>query len=461
MKPRWALAAIFLCLLVSRLAHVRLVWVEEGYPSAAAIQMVDYGKTLYRDIWFDKPPATALLYCLWGGQTGFALRLADALFLFACCVALWALGRALFGSEREGLLAAALLAFYLTFGIPAAVMAMAPDMVALLPEIVALWLAARGRAFLAGIAAGVGICVNTKAVFGAAACLLFVGPRVPVFCAGFGAAITVQCGWLVAIGAWQGYVDQVWRWGAMYARDSFVENPVAYGVKQTLNWCGFQGTAVLGAAAFFWQRNASRWKFGVLVLLAFLPVVAGLRFFPRYYFGLLPVCALLAARAFWMSGRAMRMAMLVLLIAPAARFGPRYVQLAVDAARGVETEWSDLALANDSRHVADLLRDAKGTLFVWGYRPDIFALTRMRAATAFLDSQPVSGVIADRHLRDSQVSAWEWRERYRDAVPRAKPDYIVDGLSPLNPAMAMPAGWLADYERIGATRDSFVYRRHR
>ena len=46
-------------LLAARLCHTGIVWVEEAYPTAAAIQILD-GKLLYRDIWFDKPPLAAL-----------------------------------------------------------------------------------------------------------------------------------------------------------------------------------------------------------------------------------------------------------------------------------------------------------------------------------------------------------------------------------------------------------------
>jgi len=102
---RWALAAIFAVLLSSRMAHLKIVWVEEAYPAAAAIQILDSGKTLYKDIWFDKPVGTAYLYCLWGARTGLALRLADTLFLFTCCFLLYRFGRALWGRDLEGIVA--------------------------------------------------------------------------------------------------------------------------------------------------------------------------------------------------------------------------------------------------------------------------------------------------------------------------------------------------------------------
>ena len=99
------------------------------------------------------------------------------------------------------------------------------------------------------------------------------------------------------------------------------------------------------------------------------------------------------------------------------------------------------------------------SLFVWGYRPDIFALTRLKAATPFLDSQPISGVIADRHLRESRVSAPEWKDRFQNTVPDAHADYIVDGLGLLNPSLAIPPEWLEPYSKIEQTADSILYRR--
>ena len=56
-------------LLAARLCHSGIVWVEEAYPTAAAIQILD-GKALYRDVWFDKPPLSALIYLLWDARIG-------------------------------------------------------------------------------------------------------------------------------------------------------------------------------------------------------------------------------------------------------------------------------------------------------------------------------------------------------------------------------------------------------
>jgi hypothetical protein len=248
----------------------------------------------------------------------------------------------------------------------------------------------------------------------------------------------------------------VWRWGAMYARDTFVEHPFTYGLRQTLNWCGFQAAAVVGAVLFF--RAGRQWRYAGWFLLSLIPVALGLRFFPRYYFQLLPVVVLMGARGFTLqTSRALRTLMLLLVLVPVIRFGPRYVTLAL----GQDPNWSDLALSQDSERVAQVLSGSTGFLFVWGYRPDIYALTRMPAATPFLDSQPLSGVLADRHLKESKVSAAEWSARFQGTVERAHPDYIVDGLGLLNPNLKVPASYIKGYEVVQNTGRSIVYRRVR
>jgi hypothetical protein len=79
MKPAPFFVILFLGLLAARLCHVRILWAEESLPMAAAAQMQS-GKTLYRDIWFDKPPLLPAAYLLWRVKPGWPLRLAGALY---------------------------------------------------------------------------------------------------------------------------------------------------------------------------------------------------------------------------------------------------------------------------------------------------------------------------------------------------------------------------------------------
>jgi hypothetical protein len=450
-SDRFILALLFLGLLAARLCHSGIVWVEEAYPTAAAIQLLD-GKALYRDVWFDKPPLSALIYLLWDARLGVILRIAGAAFVFACCWMLWRFARDLWG-PREGLAAALLLGFFLTFGIPAAVMALAPDLLMVLPHIAAVYLAWRGRAFLSGLVAGVALLVNAKAFFVLAACLFFAWRGAGWLLSGFLVPNIVALIWFG-----RPYVDQVWRWGAMYSEQTFA---FATGFVRTANWAGFQSALVVGAAVALYRESRWRWKMAAWLLLSLLGVAAGWRFFPRYYFQLLPGMALLAARGYTLLGR-WRAVLLVLLVIPLVRFGPRYVMLANDLAHSRESEWSDLALNQDSRAVADRIGHP-GTLLVWGYRPDVFAYTRMPAGSRFLDSQPLTGVLADRHFTTSQPFAPDWAARNRRELIASDPTWIVDGLGPLNPALAITnfpdlRDWLGNYREVGRTRFSIIYK---
>src|ERR1019366_8097021 len=72
-----------LLLAAARMCHVDILWAEETLPLAAAQQM-RAGHVLYRDIWFDKPPFAPMLYTALGGEAGWRLRLAGALYAWLC-----------------------------------------------------------------------------------------------------------------------------------------------------------------------------------------------------------------------------------------------------------------------------------------------------------------------------------------------------------------------------------------
>ena len=426
-----------------------IVWVEEGYPTAAAIQLL-HGKALYKDVWFDKPPLSAFVYLLWGARVGVPLRIAGAAFVLLCCWMIWRFARDLWG-PNEAVAAASFVAFFLTFGIPSAVMALAPDLLMVLPHIAAIYLAWRGRAFWSGLVAGIALLVNAKAVFLLAACALWTWRSLPWLLAGFALPN-------IAALAWFGmpYVEEVWRWGALYSEQTFA---LATGFTRTLNWAGFHAALVAGATVAFWKEK--HWRMLVWLLLFLGAVAAGWRFFPRYYFQLLPVMALMAARGYTLMGR-WRVIIWLLLLIPFVRFGPRFATLAGDLLQHRETQWNDLTLNQDSRAAA-ALAGADGTLLVWGYRPDIFAYTRMPAGSRFLDSQPLTGVLADRHLTSSEATAPEWAADNRRALIQTKPTWIVDGLGPLNPTLAIKnyadlRDWLGNYHETARTQYSVIYK---
>ncbi len=464
-RPAGVLALLFAFLLATRLCHSGLVWVEEAYPAAAAIQLL-HGKVLYRDFWFDKPPLAPLFYLLWGAHTGVALRVAGALFVLACCWMAWRLASELW-SEREGLIAAGLLGFFLTFDVPSAVMALAPDLLMLLPHLAALWLARRGRPLASGIAAGAAMLVNPKGVLVLAVCLLWSRRDWLWILAGFAGVNALGLIALAGCGALPGYWQQVWAWGAIYSRDTFIGAPVVEAFRRTGAWAGFHAAIVIGAGLYYLrERSPDARRMGLWTVLALAGVVLGWRFFPRYYFLLLPAVAIAAARGWTLVPRRATIVMGLLLLVPLVRFGPRYATLGIGLVRGEEPHWADVAMGQDSAAVAEVLTRLTrpgDTLLVWGYRPDIFMLTRMPAGTPFLDSQPLTGVIADRHLTRSDVSAPEWAAANRRLLTTTRPSFIVDGLGLYNPGLAITrypdlSAWFAQYSECGRTYHSVVYR---
>jgi len=499
----WLLAA---ALVATRMCHTGILWEGDAYPLAAAQQLL-HGKALYRDIWFDKPPLLALAYLLFGALPGWPLRLAGACYgLLACWIA-YAFGRQQW-SEREGRWAAALLGFSLCFDFPATAIPVASDLLMLAPHLAAVWLASR-RPFWSGALAAAAFWINPKGALVAAVCMLWNPAGIVAMAAGFASVSAAMLAWLAGTGALEAYWVQVWRWGRLYAARPFADAPLRNGILRTLSWAGFHAAIVTAAAWNLYRSRARRApRQEVLlglrpsqgdetsavapavepaeprVISAFLPrmifdgavldarwlawllislagVAAGMRFFPRYYFLLLPVLVMLAARGFTLlKGRA-RFAVCLLLLIPVVRFAPAYVAAARNA------DWRDTAMDRDSRAAAALVRamaEPGDTLFVWGYRPEDYVYTRLPAATMFLDAQPLTGVPADRHLTQSVPVETDGPRQRRAELTRSAPSFILDGLGLYNPRLAIAnypdlRAWLGNYREAGRTGGTVIYRR--
>jgi hypothetical protein len=156
----------------------------------------------------------------------------------------------------------------------------------------------------------------------------------------------------------------------------------------------------------------------------------------------------------------MRALIVIALAVPLVRFGPRYIELA----RG--TPLTDTAMDRESREAAQIIRATArpgDTIFVWGYRPDIVAYTRLPVSGLIWDSQPVTGVPADRHLSDSRPVSETLARANRRALIGSKPSVLVDGLSLYNPQLdihkyADLAPWLDGYCVVGRVVGTTVYR---
>ena len=233
---------------------------------------------------------------------------------------------------------------------------------------------------------------------------------------------------------------------------------------RTAGWIGFHATAVIAAVWFLWSdRRSGIWRWLMWVAAATVGAVAGLRFFPRYYFLLLPPVTMMAARGLVRMGWRRALAVAALLAIPLVRFAPSYVA----AARG--GEWRDTAMDRDSRAAAAEIRKLAipgDTLLVWGYRPELYVYTGLPAATMYIDTQPLTGVPADRHLTDSRPVETERAAERRRVLTESQPAFIADGLGLYNPQLAITQypelrEWLAQYREVARTGGTVIYERRR
>ncbi|MGA7236901.1 MAG: hypothetical protein WBY44_14540 [Bryobacteraceae bacterium] len=445
-----------LLLVASRLCHAGILWEGDSLPLATARQML-FGRTIYRDIWNDKPPLVAIFHLLNGARGGWPLRLLDAAYAWLACWAAYRFARDVWW-EREGLWAAALTGFFLIFDFPATAIPVASDLLLVAPHLAAVWLAWKRRPFGCGVVLGIAFWVSPKALFVLGVCVLWDVSGALVMFMGFAAVVGLGGVWLWLAGAFGAYWTEVWEWGRAYAASPFVSNPLWNGVVRSGNWLGFHAAAVVAALVFLWRTPAQRWKWIAWIAFSLAGLTAGMRFFPRYYFLLLPPLVIMAARGFTMLGRRAIWVALLLAI-PLARFAPGYWSAVHDR------QWRDTAMDADSRSAAAMTRALAhpgDTLFVWGYRPELYVYTGLPAATMYLDSQPLTGVPADRHLTQSNPIDWPSAAARRVELAKSRPTFVLDGLSLFNPQLAIDRypelrEWFMPYREAGRSGETIIY----
>lgn len=463
----WCVLAALL--LLSRAAQINILWADEDYHLAVGLQTL-LGKVFYRDIWYDKPPLNALVMAAFGAWPGWPLRLlsvalelggAAAAFRFASRV--W--------SDREGYLAAAGFVFFHVFYFTYTVMPLEPDTFMILPHLLAVYWAWSKRPLLAGFAAGIAFLFNTKGLFVLLACFVFIPEGWLALGAGFAAPCVAMGGWLVSQGALQGYFDQVWRWGMLYAANPQAE-PASGPLLRLASWLTFHSALLLGAG-FALARipdRVLRWRLAAWVGVALLAVSVGWRFPPRYMNQLFPpllilgsagVAVLLARRSWW------QVVLAASLIVPAVRFTPRYALLLAEDWRGQDHDWRDATMDRESRDAAAIvnkLARSGDTIYIWGYRPNVVVYTRLPIVGSMWESQPVTGIPADRHLSVEIPLDAAWAAHNQAELLRTRPTFIVDGLSSYNIELDIfkyprMAEWMKPYCNVGkAGRGMTVYR---
>ncbi len=478
----WFWVSLSGVLLLSRLCHANILWADEDYHLAAAIQML-HGKMLYRDVWYDKPPLNAIVALLFGAWPGWPLRTAATLFAALSCAVAFRFASGLW-SRREGYWAAGLLAFSLIFYLPSATIPLEPDTLMILPHLAAVYLAWKQKPLAAGLTAGLAFALNIKGAAILLACLLFAPAAWPAFTAwmiaGFLIPNAILLGWLVSQHAFSAYLESVWRWGLLYAGAPPGDSVVDSALVRLRNWLGFHA-AVAIAAGWYWARAKESPKESGLRLrtlgwaaVSLAAAGVGWRFSPHYLNQMLPPLALAGGRGISILAaetRATLRRLVAIALAAAAlvamiRFGPRYFLLAADDLAGRPHAWRDVALDQESRQAAALVRTFAregDTIFIWGYRPNVVVYTRLPVASRMWESQPLTGVPADRHLRDASSVDPEWARQNRRELLRSSPSIIVDGLSAYNPQLDIKnypdlAAWFQRYCPAGRAGLTSVYR---
>ena len=126
----------------------------------------------------------------------------------------------------------------------------------------------------------------------------------------------------------------------------------------------------------------------------------------------------------------------------------------------------ETGMGRDSKTAARLIEGLEqpgDTIFIWGSRPDIVALTRLPIAARLLDSQPLTGVPADRHIATSRPLDEAWARQNRQELARSRPTIMVDGLTGFNLALGLQnypdlAEWFKQYCPAASTGRTVIYR---
>ncbi|MFQ3566277.1 MAG: glycosyltransferase family 39 protein [Aggregatilineales bacterium] len=463
------------------------------------------GRVPYIDLWNPKPPAVFYVYAAamaLFGQTISALRLIDLLIAPPIALALAWLGMRWRGA-RVGLWAALLFAvFYFTETFWTLTQ---NDGIALLPMTLAVVCTVKaaegGRraavwALCAGLLAGWVFWFKYPFVLFAAVLPLMAwllsspearrrSPACAVaYAAGFSLMLVAGAGVMMRLGAWEALIESA-RVTSAYTARGFapIEFSAAMSIALGYRWSHWGLLFLLAAAGLAISlRRCERAGYaalawlnaGLLIMLAqakgydyhWLPMLP-----PLALFGAYAVDAGLAALAQRSSARfAERLVAGALLLALALSTWGRALpyltgaQPVYDYYRGFQ---AGEFIAEESQQVADFLRARVvpgDSLFIWGFRPEVYFLSQLNPATRFIFHFPL-------------VADWyppEWREENVEILWAALPPYVLvlqvdylpwvtgsdDDSNTLLQAYAGLNDWLIyNYEREGQIGNFFLWRR--
>jgi 4-amino-4-deoxy-L-arabinose transferase-like glycosyltransferase len=405
------LAASFLL----RIFYAGHLYQDDGLWFTAAGQLID-GRALYREIYFDKPPALPILYALLFklfGEHLIVIRVFTVFYSVSISAVLYLFGSRLYG-ERAGLVAAAMFAVFSTTYTTGHVQGLNTDFLMLLPYAAGALLFTRsveGRKWLAfggGALVGVAFQINPKAVFDLVfmVFLLLIAGRalrasaslLALAVAGAAAGALPFFVYIALNDSFSDYWLYVWDWGARYAGYYSVWKILLTALAQSANYFALNNTLLVTlafvVAGVILRRKriggegvkpaptavsegADLYRSDIIALgwlaASYCGLAVGGRFFGHYFFQILPALCLIGGRGLieilsrlkaprvkasvrWsVSGL-----LLIGFVFTLARFHGRTITLASDWARGVKSEktadWLHERLNREERMAAAVAR---------------------------------------------------------------------------------------------------------
>jgi hypothetical protein len=339
-----ALAAATVLLRIFYSAHL---YQDDGLWLTAAEELLR-GKALYREIYFDKPPALplvyALLFKLFGAHV-LTIRLFTIAYSLAISALLYLFGCALY-CRRAGMLAAAAFTIFSTTYTTGHVQGLNTDFMMALPYTAAAYFLIRSRldaidknavvnnrawlTLAGGALAGVAFQVNPKAAFDLVFFALFLiavrkwssrrasssyVKAMALAALGFAAGAAAFVAYVAAQCSLSAYWLYVWDWGARYSSYYSWEQIALTALKQTAGYFALNNTLLVtlifvavvtikglsrSAATAGESRRAQTLRADATLLIwlaaSYLGMAMGGRFYGHYFFQIMPALSLIAAR---------------------------------------------------------------------------------------------------------------------------------------------------------------------
>ncbi|MGA9771348.1 MAG: glycosyltransferase family 39 protein [Blastocatellia bacterium] len=429
-------AALAVITFLLRIFYSGQLYEDDGLWFTAAEEILR-GRTLYREIYFDKPPAIALVYAglfkLFGAHI-LTIRLFTIICSITISIVLYLFGKQLY-DRRTGLLAAAMFTIFSTTYQEGHFQGLNTDFLMALPYTAGAYLLTRARAdnsiarrlsFCGGMLIGIASQINPKAAFNIVFFALFLflarkwqtgGERtggVSLFAFALAGLATGALPFLIYIAATKSfsfYWLYVWDWGARYARYYPAWKTARSALTQSFDY--FAGNNTLLIALVFVvisviKRSGSKqgdteaastadFRADVTLLIwlgaSYAGLAVGGRFFGHYFFQILPALCLIGARGIigivrlrnqtttrkWNLRRALMALLAVGFIVTLVRYHSRTAILAADWVRGSKSaatlEWFHEKLNREERMVATAVRSLDDEL----QTPDQMTAEAMRA----------------------------------------------------------------------------------